>query len=83
MFYFSDAGKAFLDSIMEVGGMWDILFWGIFVYNVPEEMAEDFEEGFRIASREARQLEHDERRLPGDLYRQHPEGGRVPRKNES
>ena len=25
MFYFSDFGKAFLDSVMEAGGMWDII----------------------------------------------------------
>ena len=77
MFYFSDSGKAFLDSVMEAGGMWDILFWGIFVYNVPNERVEEFAAAFKVACKEASVLEDDERRLPGDLYRQQPQGGRL------
>jgi hypothetical protein len=75
MFYFSDFGKAFLDSVLEAGGMWDILFWGIFTYNLPEDRVEEFEEAFQVACREASLLGKDEKRMPGDIYRQRPEGG--------
>ena len=83
MFYFSDFGKAFLDSVIEAGGMWDILFWGIFVYNVPEERVEEFEEAFRVACREASLLGENEKRLPGEIYRETPAGGSVRSEEEN
>ncbi len=47
MFYFSDFGKAFLDRVMDVGGMWDIFCWGNLIYNIPEDLADEFEELFK------------------------------------
>ena len=75
MFYFSDFGKAFLESVVEAGGMWDILFGGIFTYNVPKDRAEEFEDTFKVACREAHLLGKTERRSPIDLYRKHLAGG--------
>ncbi len=83
MFYFSDFGKAFLDRVMEVGGMWDIFCWGNLVYNIPEDMVEEFEGLYSAACREARLLEDGEKRLPGDLYEQQPSGGSVRKGDEN
>ena len=75
MFYFSDFGKAFLARVMEAGGMWDMLFWGILVINLPEDQADELEELFHAACNEANSLGNVERTPPNQLYRQRPEGG--------
>ena len=75
MFYFSDFGKAFLESVMEAGGMWEIVFWGILILNLPEGQADELEELFHAACKEAKILGNAERTPPNQLYRQRPEGG--------
>ena len=75
MFYFSDFGKAFLDRVMDAGGMWDLLFWGILVLNLPEDDADELEEMFKAAVSEARHLNQTETRPPSQLYKENPEGG--------
>ena len=75
LFYFSDFGKAFLDRVMEAGGMWEIIFWGMLILNLPEGQADELEELFHAACNEANSLGNVESTLPNQLYRQRPEGG--------
>ena len=75
LFYFSDFGKAFLDRVMEAGGMWEIIFWGMLILNLPEGQADELEELFHAACNEANGLGKVERTRPSQLYRQRPEGG--------
>ena len=75
MFYFSDFGKAFLDRVMEAGGMWDMFAWGTLVVNLPEDQADELEELFHAACREAESLGRTEKKIPGRLYRERPQGG--------
>lgn len=75
MFYFSDLGKAFLDRVMEAGGMWEITFWGILVVNLPEDQADELGELLNKACEEAAALGETETRLPSQLYKENPEGG--------
>ena len=82
MFYFSDFGKAFLDRVMELGGMWEIIFWGILILNLPEGHADELGEMFNSACREARENEKTATTLPDQLYKKHPGGGSV-RREES
>ena len=82
-FYFSDFGKGFLDKVVEAGGMWDILFWGILVFNIPEERAEEFEELFAVACREARMVGQSARATPNQLARRQPSGGSIHEENEN
>ncbi len=75
MFYFCDFGRAFLDKVMDVGGMWDIFCWGTLIFSIPEDLADEFGELYSVACREAQLLGKDERRLPSELYHERPEGG--------
>jgi len=75
MFYFSDFGKAFLNRVMETGGMWEIVFWGIIVLNLPEDHADDLEVMFRAALAEANVLSKTETKTPAQLFEENPEGG--------
>ena len=75
MFYFSDFGKAYLDRVMKAGGMWDMLFWGILVINLPEGQADELEELFRAACLEADNLGKTENKTPNRLFGEHPQGG--------
>lgn len=74
-FYFSDFGKAFLERVMDAGGMWEIVFWGILILNFPEGEADELEELFHAACREASSLGKTEQTRPNLLYRQRPGGG--------
>ena len=53
MLYESDQGKAFLDRIMELGGMWDSFALGIFVFSYPEQAHDEMEELFRAVCQKA------------------------------
>jgi hypothetical protein len=50
MLYFSDFGKALLDRIMELGGMWDSFAFGMFVFSYPEEAHDEIERMYREGS---------------------------------
>jgi hypothetical protein len=83
MFYFSDFGKAFLDKVLELGGMWEIIFWGILILNLPEGRAEELEDLFAAACREAHELGKTEHRLPNHLYKKKPMGGSLRQEEEN
>ena len=83
MFYFSDFGKAFLEKVIETGGMWEILFWGILVLNLPEDEADELEELFHVAFKEASALGRTEKKLPGELVKEHPHGGATTQEEEN
>ncbi len=51
MLYQSDNGKAFLDRIMELGGMWYSFALGIFVFSYPEDARDGEQELFNAAVR--------------------------------
>jgi len=74
-FYFSDFGKAFLDRVMKAGGMWEIVFWGILILNLPEGQADELGELFLAACLEAECLSRTEKKGPNLLYGERPEGG--------
>jgi len=75
MFYFSDLGKAFIDRVMELGGMWDMLAWGLFVFSYPESDHGELKELLKKACEEAAALGETETRPPSQLYKENPEGG--------
>ena len=83
MFYFSDFGKAFLNRVMELGGMWDLVFWGILILCLPEDHADELKHMFQTALSEAAELEKQEMRLPSRLYKERPEGGSVDSEEEN
>ena len=74
MFFFSDFGKGFLDRVTESGGMWELVFWGILILNLPEGKADELEELFRVACEEASVFGEGETRRPAELHREHPNG---------
>ena len=76
-FYFSDFGKGFLEKVIEAGGMWDILFWGILVFNIPEEREEEFDHLFAVACKEETLVRQTVKKTPSQLLRHHPSGGSV------
>ncbi|MDB4305996.1 DUF4265 domain-containing protein [bacterium] len=75
MFYFSDLGKAFNDRVMELGGMWDMLAWGLFGFSYPESDHGELKELLNKACEEAAALGETETRPPSRLYKENPEGG--------
>lgn len=83
LFYFSDFGKAFLDRVMELGGMWEIIFWGILILNLPEGHAEELEELFHAACVESSEQSKTNAIPPRILHRLQPGGGSVRREEEN
>ena len=79
MFYFSPAGKAFSDRLVELGGMWDMFAWGILVFSYPEDAHDEVSELFKKACDEAQAPGRTEKRSPVQLIREQSGGGRARR----